>query len=406
MVDSRPLAAPGEEAFELRSHFALEPATTPLNHGSFGACPSSVLAYQAELRARMERNTMRFFVRDLPGLLRETRTRVADFVSANPDDLVFVENASSAISAVLRSIDLRPGDELLTTNHAYNACKNALRYVAERTGAVLKVANVPLPVRSEDDILQPILEAVSPATKLALIDHVTSQSALIFPIARIVRELDARGVDTLVDGAHAIGMLPLDVTSIGAAYYTTNAHKWLCAPKTVAILAVRHDRQANLVPLSVSHGFNDPSTSRPRLHRLFDWTGTLDPSAALSIPSAIDFLETHWPGGLGALRARNRALTLRARAHLERHVGRDPIADDSLIGSMASVVVGPALGETRSALDVDPLQAALAEAGVEVPVFSLGPERLLRVSCQAYTRWTDIEALTTALSLKFSASSA
>jgi isopenicillin-N epimerase len=387
----------GEESFDRASLFALDPSVTHLNHGSFGACPRVVLAHQAELRARMERDTMRFFIRERPPLLEDARARVATFVGARPEDVVFTANASSSISAVLRSIDLREGDELLTTNHAYNACKNALHYVADRAGAVVRVANIPLPIADEDAIVEPILRAVTPKTKLALIDHVTSQTAIVFPIARIVRELDARGVDTLVDGAHAIGMLPLNLSAIGAAYYTANAHKWLCAPKTVAVLAVRADRQDRLAPLSISHGFNDASVGRSRFHKVFDWTGTTDPTAALSIPHAIDFLTSCWPGGLDVLRARNRALALRARDHLLGMVGGAAIADPSLLGSMASISIGPSVTQSRSALDEDPLQSGLGAEGIEVPVFSFGAARLLRVSCQAYTRWSDIERLGRAL---------
>jgi isopenicillin-N epimerase len=213
-----------------RRHWLLAPSTVFLNHGSFGACPIPILKLQDTLRRQMEAEPVQFLWRRYEDRLESARERVAKFVGARPQDFVFVTNATSGVNAVTRSLDLRRGDELLTTNHDYNACRNVVAETARRAGAKLVVAELPFPVRSEEEIVEAILRAVTRRTRLAMIDHVTSHTAMVLPIQRIIRELTARGVDTLVDGAHAPGMVPLNISKLGATYYTGNLHKWVCAP--------------------------------------------------------------------------------------------------------------------------------------------------------------------------------
>src|SRR5688572_2814255 len=189
----------------LRDHWALEPGVTFLNHGSYGACPRAVLDYQSALRARLERQPVQFLGRDLEGLLDEAREALAAFVGAEPAGLAFVPNATTGVNAFLASFPLALGDQVLTTDHAYNACKNALEAAAERAGSEVVIATVPFPCTGEDEVVEAILAGVTPRTRLALVDHVTSPTALVLPIERIVRELASRGVETIVDGAHAPG---------------------------------------------------------------------------------------------------------------------------------------------------------------------------------------------------------
>lgn len=390
---------PGDEIQDVRDQFALDPSLAFLNHGSFGACPRAVLDRQSELRARMEHNPMQFFVRDLEGLLDEARSAVAPWIGGAPDDLVFVPNATTAVNAIARSLDLAPGDELLTTDHAYAACKNALAFVADRAGARVVVAEVPFPLRDPAEVTDAVLRAVTPRTRLALIDHVTSPTGLVFPVADIVAGLAARGVDALIDGAHAVGMVPVDVERLGAAFYTTNLHKWLAAPKGTAVLHVRRDRQGVVRPTSISHGHTSRRTDRSRYLVEFDWTGTTDPTGPLCVPAAIEALEGVWPGGIAALRDRNRALALRMRDALCDHLGVPAPAPDAMIGALAAVPVPDGEGGGQSALDRDPLQEALARRKIEVPVvpWPRPPHRLLRVSAQAYVRWGDLQRLLVAL---------
>ena len=221
----------------------LERGLAFLNHGSFGACPTEVLRHQSALRAEMEAEPVRFLSRELDDRLDAARTALAAFVGAAPEDLAFVTNATSGVNAVLRSLPLGPDDELLTTDHAYKACWNTLEFVAERARARVVVAPIPFPLSSPDEVVGAVLSRVTARTRLALLDHVTSPTALILPIERLIAELGRRGIDVLVDGAHAPGMLPLDLGALGAAYYSGNCHKWLCAPKGSAFLWVRRDRR-------------------------------------------------------------------------------------------------------------------------------------------------------------------
>ena len=374
-------------------HWSLDPAVGYLNHGSFGACPTAVLEVQAAIRARLERQPTQFF-RDLLPLLDEARAALGAFVGADPDDLAWLPNATSGVSTVAASLQLEPGDELLTTSHAYNACRNALR-AQERRGAKVVVAQVPFPLSSPQQVLDAVLAQVTARTRLALIDHVTSPTGLVFPVAALVRALEARGVDTLVDGAHAPGMLPLDLKSLGAAYYTGNCHKWLCSPKGAAFLHVRRDRQEGLSPLVIGHGFNAPARGRSRFRLLFDWTGTHDPSPYLSVPAAITLLGGLHPGGFPALMERNRTLALQAQRMLCEVLGIDAPAPPEMIGSLASVPLPPlapadseAASPATPGAPADPLhRRLLREHGFEVWLnpFGASPARVLRISAAAYT---------------------
>ena len=236
----------------------LDPAVAYLNHGSFGACPRAVLQRQQKWRAQMEREPVEFLVRHLAPLLDKSRRRLAELIGAQPADLAFVHNATGGVNSVLRSLEFQPGDEILVSSHDYNACRNVARYVARRTAAAVIEASVPLPIAPPEQVTEAVLRCVTARTRLALLDHITSPTALVFPIAELVRELDRRGIDTLVDGAHAPGMVPLDMERLGAAYYAGNCHKWLCAPKGAGFLHVRRDRQAAIQPPTISHGFNRP----------------------------------------------------------------------------------------------------------------------------------------------------
>jgi isopenicillin-N epimerase len=371
-----------------RDFWPLDPAIVFLNHGSFGSCPRPVLEFQQGIRMRMERQPIEFFVRDLEPLLDDARAALAEFLGAHRDNLVFVPNATSGVNTVLRCLEFRPGDEVIVTTHEYNACRNALDVIAVRFGINVVPVDIPFPLRAADEIIEPILEAVTPRTRLLLIDHVTSQTGLILPLAQIVSELSSRGVDTLVDGAHAPGMISLKLEELGAAYYTGNCHKWICAPKGAGFLHIRPDRQRLIRPLSISHGANSPRTDRSRLQIEFGWTGTWDPSAYLSVPEAIRVMGLV-AGGWPRLMERNHALALEARRILCEALRIEPPCPDSMIGSLASFPLPDAAdaGPPKSPLYSDPLQDWLLEKHrIEVPVipWPRSPRRLLRISAQLY----------------------
>ncbi len=384
----------------LAAHWDLDPAVTFLNHGSFGACPRVVLEEQSRIRARMEREPVLFLHRELEPLLDAARSAVADLVRADADDIAFVVNATMGVNTVLRSLDLRAGDELLVTDQEYNASRNALDFVATRSGARVVVAQVPFPLRDPGEVLAAVAAKVTPRTRLLLIDLVTSQTGMILPIQDIVRAMAERGVDVLVDGAHAPGMVDLDLDALGAAWFTGNCHKWLCTPKGSAILHVRRDKQAGIRPLVISHGANSGRKDRSRFRIEADWIGTLDPSPWLCIPTALRFLGSLFEGGFDGLRAHNRDLVLYGRRLLCETLGIAPPCPESMIGSLASVPIPDGTVAGSPPLFLDPLHVALFETErIEVPVMNWPkpPHRLLRISAQAHNHRSEYERLVAVL---------
>lgn len=379
-----------------REHWTLDPDVAFLNHGSFGACPRPVLERQAELRARIERQPVRFFQRDLEGLLDEARATLAEFVGARPENLAFVPNATTGVNAVLRSLPLAPGDRLLVTDHEYPASKNALDFVAERAGVVIDVATLPYPLEDPSEVTRTLANAVRPETRLLLVDHVTSQTGMVLPLAEIAREMGSRDVEVLVDGAHGPGMLDLSVAALGVTYYTGNCHKWLCAPKGAAFLWVSPARLDGVRPTVISHGASADRSDRSRFLAEFDWPGTDDPTAYLCVPDALRFLGGLLPGGWSELRASNRSLALYARERLSDALGQPPPCPASMIGSLVGFPLGPVPSASSSALASDSLQdRLLADAGIEVPVFPWPayPARQLRISAQIYNERAEYDRL-------------
>jgi len=374
-------------ATDLATHWALDPDILFLNHGSFGACPRAVLAHQSELRSKLEAEPVRFFLRELGPLLDSSRERLAEFIRADPGGLAFVANATTGVNSVLRSLELRSGDELLTTDHAYGACKNALDHVAARAGARVRVARIPFPLRDPEQVVAAIMEHVSERTRLAMIDHVTSATGLVLPLERIVAELHARGVDVLVDGAHAPGMVPLDLQSLGVAWYTGNCHKWLCAPKGAGFLWAREDRRESTRPAVISHGATSSTDERSRFLNEFDWVGTIDPTPWLSVGFAIEAMGAMLPGGWPEVMETNRALVLRGREILCEVLGIAEPAPRQMIGSLATVPIPDGEPARPRPLYSDPQQdRILSEFGIEVPIgcWPVAPQRFLRISAQLY----------------------
>ena len=383
----------------MKDLWTLDPGVSHLNHGSFGACPRAALEHQAGLRARMERQPLQFF-RDLEVLLDEARARLAAFLRADADDLAFVPNVTTAVNTVIRSLQLEPGDELLTTNHAYNACRNALRWHEER-GVKVVAARVPWPLEGPYQVIDAVMAAVTGRTRLVLLDHVTSPTGVVFPVGELVRLLNERGIDTLIDGAHAPGMLPLDLKKIGAAYYSGNCHKWLCAPKGAAFLHVRRDRQPGVKPLAHGHGLNSNRTDRGPFRLQMDWIATADPTAYLTVPFCIDYLDglLPWP----QLMERNHQLAVAGRRALCAALGTAPPVPDFMLGSLAAALLPDSGGgrpAPRDRASWHPLSQALLEKhGIEVPVivFPAPPRQLVRISAQVYNSLDEYQALAAAL---------
>ncbi|MGQ0627359.1 MAG: aminotransferase class V-fold PLP-dependent enzyme [Phycisphaerales bacterium] len=393
------------------AEFGLDPALCFLNHGSFGSTPLAVRAEQERIRARMEREPIRFFVEDLEPLLDEARALLAPFVGCDPEDFSFAANATAAVNTVVNALRFAPGDEILTSTHEYNACSNALRTAAARWGATVVAPALPFPVASPVEYEHALLSAITSRTRLLLLSHITSPTGLILPVERIVRAAAARGVETLVDGAHAPAFLPLNVRSIGCGYYTGNFHKWLCAPKGSAFLYVRRDLQPRIHPLIVSHGANATRPNRSRFRLEFDYIGSLDYSPWIATPAALRFgVDLARALGVNAqtpheawsgLMSRNRALALAGRDLLCRAMGTPPVAPDEMLGCMAAVRIHPRRDhEQVPTLHHDALQDRLIDRHhIQVPVipFPAPPERHVRISAAPYNTIEQYEYLARAL---------
>lgn len=376
----------------MKHHWLLAPEITFLNHGAFGATPRVVLERQRTFQEQLEREPVRFFVRELEPLLDVARRAVAEFVNADVEGLAFVPNATAGVNAVLRSLDLDQHDELLVTSQEYNASRNALDHVAYQSGAKIVHVDIPFPIESADVIVARVLHRVTERTRLLLIDHVTSQTALIFPIETLVAQLAARGIDTLVDGAHAPGFLPLDLQALGAAYYVGNLHKWVCAPKGAAFLYVRQNRRRTIHPVAISHGANSPRSDRTRFLLEFDWTGTFDPSAWLAVPAALRFIGSLATDGWPEIMRNNRELAIRGRNTILDRLGIEQPAPDAMLGAMAAIPLPDG--------DADQLQDRLLfDHHIEVPIIAwpAAPHRLLRISAHMHNTFGEYEQLAEAL---------
>jgi isopenicillin-N epimerase len=376
--------------------WALDPGTRHLNHGSFGAVLNDVLDLQTVWRRRFEADPSRFVWRELQPAMDRSREAVGEFVGADPAGLAPVRNATTGIASVLRSFEplLRPGDQLLTTAHDYNAVRQILRFTAERTGAEVVVARVPFPIEDAGQVTDRVLAAVKPRTKLAVIDHVTSPTALVFPIEDIVNALEP-DIPVLVDGAHGPGQVPLAVDGLGASWYTGNLHKWVCAPKGAAFLHARADRIEMTLPTVISHGYNaEVDSPERRYHELFDWLGTDDFSAWAVVPDALRLVGGLEAGGWDAVMKRNHDLVLEGRQLISATVATPLPAPDEMVGSMASVVLPDATGPDPGG-DLSPMMDDLFDAGFSTIVMNWPrwPSQLLRISAHLHNTADDYLAL-------------
>lgn len=366
----------------VRHEWNLDPGFLTVNHGSYGATPRTVLVAQREWQRRMEAQPCRFFGREMPGALREAASRLAAFLGARGEDLAFVENATVGCNAVLRSLDLAPGDEILVLSHGYGAVMKAARYVASCAGARVAGASLPFPRPDDDALVAAVAGAITPRTKLAVLDHVTSSSALVLPMARMAAACHAAGVPVLADGAHGPGNLDLDVPSTGADWYAGNCHKWLCAPKGCGFLWARPERQAGLHPVTISHGFGHGFLAE------FDWTGTRDVSAWLAVTAALDF---HERLGGAAMRARNRALAGEGAALLAARLGTEPGSGNAAPCSMGLVRL-PLAGDVSAARALA-IRERLLDAGTDAPVNAVDGGIWLRISAAPYNAPEDYARL-------------
>ena len=363
--------------------FGLAQGVAHLNHGSFGATPLAVLAACDRWRAQMEADPTMFFNRDLPRLLRLTANKVAGFLGGRGEDWAFVENATAGMNAIVGSTKLLPGDELLCLSQVYGAVANVLRHHATRSGARLVVVPVPVPFVDPGPLLQSLRGALSPRTRLALFDHVTSPGAVVMPVREMTKTCRAAGVPVAIDGAHAPGMLALDVPALGADYYVGNLHKWAFAPRGTGAIWCAPQHQTDLNPVAISHYYGQGFTAQ------FDYCGTRDNSPWLAAAGGIDYLES-----LGAerMRTHNHALAREAGEMLARAWRTEMAAAPEFMGSMAAVRLPRGAGGDRN--QARDLAIRLTEKhAMTCAVVELQGALWLRVSAQVYNELADYEPL-------------
>jgi isopenicillin-N epimerase len=391
-----PTGAAAERPFgrALLREWLLDPGFTHLNHGTVGATPRRVLAAQQAIRDEIERQPPRYLLRELaqvghgmPGSwrprLRAAAETVAGFLGASGDDVVFVDNATTGINAVLRSLELRAGDEILLTDLGYGAIANAAGYVARRSGAIVRAVEMPFPIADPGAAADAIVAALTPRTRLAIVDHVTSESALVLPLAGIAACCRARGVAVLGDGAHAPGALPLDIPSLGVDWYVANLHKWALAPRSCGILWAPPARQAELHPAVISWGLDQGFTAE------FDWVGTRDPSAYLAAPEGIAFMEDL---GIDAMRAYQHGLAWDGARRLTERWGTGLAAPESMAGPMVTVPLPERAGNAKE--DATRLRDALLfEDRIEIQLHAWRGRLWVRLSAQVYNEMADVERL-------------
>jgi isopenicillin-N epimerase len=384
-----PINADLDFGVKARQHWCLESDCLFLNHGSFGATPGVVLEAQQQWRQRMEAQPVRFMSKELAQILRDAAAILATFVGADPQDLVFVENATTGVNTVLRSLSWQPQDEIVATNHGYRAVRHSLLYLCQRTGVQLVEAPIPFPLGHPQEVITAVTAALSPRTRLVVLDHITSSSALILPLQELIEVCHHHGLMVLVDGAHAPGMIPLNLQALGADWYTGNAHKWLSAPKGCAFLWTHPQRQHQIHPLTISHGYGGGYLAE------FDWTGTRDPSAWLSIPTVLEFWQ-QW--GWDAVQGYNQTLVQEAAKVLTSVLECELPAPTSMIGAMLTLPLPHSCWQ--HAAETTLLDSATElhdwlwdQHWIEVPVFPFLDRLWIRISAQIYNHLPEYRKL-------------
>lgn len=379
----------------LKKHWSFDPDVIFLNHGSFGATPNQVMEEQTRIRAHLESDPVRFFEREAFGLMNEASEKLSDFLNADSDGMTFCQNATSGVNTVLRSLTLNRGDEIIIPNHSYQACWNAIDFVASRWGAKVVVVDLPFRCDSEEEIIEPLLGAITPRTVLAMIDTVTSPTGLRMPFEKLVEEFQLRGVDVLLDAAHGPGIVPMDLAKLDVAWVTGNCHKWLCSPKGSAFLHIREDKKKETKPLTISHGHSADLSPQEKFRFEFDWQGTRDLTAILCIPKSIETLKSIVSGGFDEIMEHNNSLALKARNLLCESLGTDPPTPDSMISAMATIDLP---GTYSGGADImgDPLHNKLLdEFSIQVPVFPWPHHKMryFRISAYLYNAIEEYEYL-------------
>jgi len=374
----------------LRSQFLLDPEVVFLNHGSFGACPRPVFEVYQAWQAELERQPVEFLGRRIVGLLADARQKLAEYLGSGSDEIVYFSNPTTAINMVARNLDLQSGDEILATNHEYGAMDRTWRFICGQSGASYIQQPIPLTVRSQEEVVEAVWSGVTPRTRVLFISHITSPTALIFPVAELCSRARQSGILTIIDGAHAPGQIDLNLTDLGADIYTGACHKWLCAPKGAAFLYARRDVQSRLLPLVVSWGYESEKPSSSLFIDYHEWQGTRDMAAFLSVPAAIEFQATHdWD----MVRRECHALAVETRRRINAITGLEPICPESSDWFKQMFLIR--LPKNTNLVDLK--TRLYDDFRVEVPTIYWDAQNFLRISIQGYNTRADTETFIQAL---------
>lgn len=381
----------------------IEPGLTMLNHGSYGVCPRPVIEAHFEFRRLMESDPPKFFIVELERRMDLTRRRLGEFLGVDPDWIAPCGNASIALATCIKNAGIKPGDDLLVTSHEYASGLNELKRMSAREGFRVVTANIPFPIQSQQQAFDAIMEAITPKTRLAIVSHITSATALVLPIDRIVRELRNRGIEVIADGAHTAGQVPVTLRDLPFSWYTGSLHKWLCTPKGTGFMLVPPDKQATFRPMWLSTRAEKGRTDRKLFHCDFDYTGTSDFTASLTVPTAIDTIASLKPGGWPEVMKANHDLAVRGRGLVCEMLGFEPNCPDDMVGSMASIILPEPRNPQPKRLYDDALQDNLRDHHrIQIPIWRFGTQntRLCRLSAHLYNTLDDYRRLGEALKIE------
>lgn len=374
--------------YRLRREFLIDPSVTFLNHGSFGAVPRQVFRVFQSWQRELERQPVEFLGRRATALMAEARVALGNYLGTRSDNLIYTTNVTVAINIVARSLVLAPGDEVLATDHEYGAMDRTWRFLAKECGFTYKIQPIPLPLTTPEAFLNSFWKGVTPRTRVIFISHITSPTALIFPVEQVIKRARAQGIITVIDGAHVPGQIPLQLDELGADFYGGNLHKWLCAPKGAGFLYASPQRQLSLKPLVVSWGYESETPGTSQFVDEHEWWGTRDLSTFLSVPAAIGFQEQHdWD----KVRIACHGLVVDGVRNICSLTGLQPLSDSTRFAQMAAVPL-------PDTVDADLLKIRLYEKyHIEVPVFQWKDRKLIRISVQGYNTERDVNKLVNAL---------
>lgn len=372
----------------LKKHFLLDPSVTFLNHGSFGATPKPVFKEYQRWQRELEGQPVEFLGRRHDGLMRAARETLAEFLGTRAENLIYTQNVTIAMNLVARSLELTPGDEVLSTDHEYGAMDRTWRFLSKERG--FAYINQPVDLTSPEAFIESFWRGVTPRTRVIFLSHLTSPTATIFPVAAVIQRARAEGILTIIDGAHVPGHLPLHLDSLGADFYGGNLHKWLCAPKGAGFLYAHPNVQAMLKPLVVSWGYEPEISSGSPFIDQNEWWGTRDVAAFLTVPAAIQFQRDHdWVKVRGACHQ----LAMETRERIHQLTQTSPL-HPSAEGWFAQMCVATLPAD----VDLAALKARLYDDyRVEVPLIDWHGHKLIRISVQGYNSRRDTDKLIHAL---------